>query len=467
MKVLQTVVPTAEQLRVIQDAKPGVTLIRGAAGSGKTTTALIRLSFLAEFWRSRRRRVGSADQVRILVLTYNKTLRGYIRELADQQVKEGSDLNLTVSTFGRWARSLLRDDPLVNAQSRTSKLRALGAALPLEPAFVSDEADYAVGRFRPENIDEYLTCRREQRGRAPRVDRSMREALLAEVVQPYELWKRSRGEVDWNDLAVALSRARLDRSYDVVVVDEAQDFSANEIRALMNHVATDHTVTFILDAAQRIYPRHFQWSEVGISIQPNHVFRLGNNYRNTKEIAAFAKALIDGLELTDDGTMPDFESCIDHGPRPRVVIGTFGQQMSYLIDFIDRYVNLQTESVAFLHPLGGGWFDYTRERLSAAGVGFVDMTGKADWPAGPTNVGLSTLHSAKGLEFDHVFIVGLNKETTPVGPGAEDAQLDNLRRLLAMAAGRAKTTVIVSYKPTDVSDVVRFLDASTYDLMTL
>src|SRR6266545_1655065 len=101
---MQTVVPTAEQLRVIQDAKPGVTLIRGAAGSGKTTTALLRLSFLAEFWRQRRRREGLATPVRILVLTYNRTLRGYIRDLATRQVKAGSDLDLRVSTFGKWAQ---------------------------------------------------------------------------------------------------------------------------------------------------------------------------------------------------------------------------------------------------------------------------------------------------------------------------------------------------------------------------
>jgi superfamily I DNA/RNA helicase len=286
--------------------------------------------------------------------------------------------------------------------------------------------------------------------------------LLDQVVGPYEEWKTGRGELDWNDLAIELAKAQLHDVYDVVVADEAQDFSANEVRAVMNHVAPDHSVTFILDAAQRIYPRHFRWAEIGITIQPSQVFPLKDNHRNTKEIAAFAQAIIDGLELSDDGTMPDFASCKDHGPIPQVVEGPYSAQMSYLVDYIERYVNLSSESVAFLHPLGGEWFDYTRERLTNAGIRFVDMAGQTEWPTGPTNVGLSTLHSAKGLEFDHVFIVGLNRETTPVGDDPEDAQLDNLRRLIAMAAGRAKKTVVVSYKPSDVSRIVEFFDPTTY-----
>ena len=49
-------------------------------------------------------------------------------------------------------------------------------------------------------------------------------------------------------------------------------------------------------------------------------------------------------------------------------------------------------------------------------------------------VGLSTLHSAKGLEFDHVVVLGLNGgELMPHGESEDDAQLTNYRRLVAMA----------------------------------
>ena len=78
MKALTDVNPTSEQLPIISNPQHGVTLIRGAAGSGKTTTALLMIKQLSAFWLRRRTRNHDAAPVNILVLTYNRTLRGYL-----------------------------------------------------------------------------------------------------------------------------------------------------------------------------------------------------------------------------------------------------------------------------------------------------------------------------------------------------------------------------------------------------
>ena len=82
MRVLQDIRPTAEQLVILRDAATGFRLIRGAAGSGKTTAALMRLRQLCAARAERRRRLGLPDPVRVLVLTFNRTLRGYVEHLA-------------------------------------------------------------------------------------------------------------------------------------------------------------------------------------------------------------------------------------------------------------------------------------------------------------------------------------------------------------------------------------------------
>jgi DNA helicase IV len=106
MRILPDVTPTAEQVTLVTDTKNGVLLIRGAAGSGKTTTALLRLRQLCGVWLSRRQRLDLEDPVRILVLTFNTTLEGYIEALAEDQIAENADLELRVVTFAKFARDL-------------------------------------------------------------------------------------------------------------------------------------------------------------------------------------------------------------------------------------------------------------------------------------------------------------------------------------------------------------------------
>jgi superfamily I DNA/RNA helicase len=75
---------------------------------------------------------------------------------------------------------------------------------------------------------------------------------------------------------------------------------------------------------------------------------------------------------------------------------------------------------------------------------------------------LSTLHSAKGLEFDHVIVLGLNADVTPHGAEEGDDRLAALRRLLAMGIGRARQSVIVGYKPDEASTLVQFLQPGSF-----
>jgi DNA helicase IV len=463
MRALLDVVPTDDQLAIISRIRPGVEVIRGAAGSGKTTTALLRLRAITATFVQRRRRQQSNDPVRILALTYNRTLMGYIEALAKQQDSNTAECDLQISTFARWAMTKLGGQSVLQDAEVRGKIKELGAAISLPGNFLVEEVDYVLSRFLPEQLNDYLTARRDGRGISPRVERPMRQAILKDVVEPYQSWKSQRKQMDWNDLAVSLAQQRQPPFYDIIIADETQDFSANQIRAVKNHLAEVYSLTFILDSAQRIYARGFTWQEVGVSVRPEQTHRLQLNHRNTIEIARFASGLIRNLKFDDDGTIPDFSACERHGPLPIVLKGKFSGQVKYIIQYIRNKVNLEQESVAILHPLGGEWFDFVRQQFRSAGLGFVEISRRSEWPRGSENIALSTLHSAKGLEFDHVIILGLNAETLPHGEEEDDDRLVMLRRLLAMGVGRARKSLILGYKPSDMSKLIGYFEPDTYE----
>jgi superfamily I DNA/RNA helicase len=463
VRILPLVAPTPEQLTILADNRPGFVLIRGAAGSGKTTTALLRLRQLCESWVSRHERLGLTEPVRVLVLTYNRTLEGYIAELARQQVTGHVGLQLQVLTFGKWAKDLVGDVEILDPNGTKELLRPHIGRLPAASDFLIEEVEYLLSRFPPDDLRRYLTTKRDGRGISPRIDAPLKERLLDEAIAPYIEAKTKLGVLDWNDLAVAAGEVDDVPSWDVVIIDEAQDFSANQVRAVTRHLAEPFSVTFVMDAAQRIYPRYFTWKEVGVTLAKT--YPLKKNYRNTRQIAAFARPLVEGLPLDGDGALPDFTSCTSTGPLPLVVAGRYSEQLDYILGRLLETVDFAKESVVFLQPRGGNWFTYLQSRLRQAGIPFTVLTRVSEWPGGPEAVALCTLHSAKGLEFDHVVMPGLNGEVTPHGDEEGDVHLDALRRLIAMGVGRARKSVAIGFKPDDPSTVLSLLKPDTYELV--
>lgn len=459
MKVLPSVPASKEQLPLVLNDLAGVAVIRGAAGSGKTTTALLRLRQLTGVRLHRRERLGLMEPVRVLVVTYNKSLSGYIQRLAEEQITSSVHLELEVSTFAKWARGFFPTYTLQVDDRRETRLIGLGSQLGFDSRFLLGEVDYALGRFHPDEMSKYATTQRDGRGTVPRVNR---QAVLEQVLLPYLQWKQESGAKDWHDLAVdVLSASSME--YDLIIVDEAQDFTANQLRSLIHHAAASASVTFVLDTMQRIYPSFFTWRELGLDASKFVLNdRLRQNRRNTRQIAAFARPLVSDLTVDENGELPDFSAALADGARPQMHGGTYSSQLDQMVKYI-KAVDTTRENVGILHPKGHGWFNATRARLRQERIDFVELAQNSFWPQGDINVGLSTLHSAKGLEFDHVMIAGVTARTAQAPADDEHTATQSMRRLMAMGAGRARVGLLVLHDPRELAPVLNYLDPATYD----
>jgi DNA helicase-2/ATP-dependent DNA helicase PcrA len=70
-------------------------------------------------------------------------------------------------------------------------------------------------------------------------------------------------------------------------------------------------------------------------------------------------------------------------------------------------------------------------------------------PVGPNTVTLMTIHSAKGKEFDHVYVVGLAEDVLPsfqsLKAGEQSAEMEEERRNCFVAITRAREWLWLSY----------------------
>lgn len=73
-------------------------------------------------------------------------------------------------------------------------------------------------------------------------------------------------------------------------------------------------------------------------------------------------------------------------------------------------------------------------------------TDQDDTDTGEASITLMTVHAAKGLEFNNVFIVGVEEELFPSAMSCDSpAEIEEERRLLYVAITRAKTNCTISY----------------------
>lgn len=251
----------------------------------------------------------------------------------------------------------------------------------------------------------------------------------------------------------------LSPQYDAILVDEGQDFSDNMYRILtatLNPVANHLTVA--LDENQNIYRKKASWKEVGVQAR-GRTHRISSVYRNTVEIAGFADRFIRVRSgSTDDPNerqqvlFPDFYDF--HGPAPDIIqLASYGEIAESVAEQARSIVEsercpLSEIAVIYAKKSTGGGTPALIPQMMESALGkrgvlcswvSEGIYSKRSYDITTNRIAISTIHSAKGLDYAHAFIVGLDL--------LDESRWskDQIESLTYVAITRARYRVIIPY----------------------
>lgn len=433
------------QHKLASGDRSGPVRVLGGAGTGKTVLAMHRAKWLAE----NRTQTGQ----KVLFTTFTKNLAADIEQNLRTLCSSDAMSKLEVRNLDAWVNAFMRgrklEHRIVYDRKQDAALQAWQAALAAKDSkqdlpdnFYEQELEQVVLAQGITTLDQYRTARRTGRGVV--LSRAKRDAVWT-VFEEYrgQLASRKLKEVDdaYREVGDLLSAApETAAQYSAIVVDETQDFGPQALRLLRAMVAHNpNDLFFVGDGHQRIYNRNkAAMSKCGIDIRGRSK-KLYLNYRTTDEIRRQAVALLEGVEVDDldDGhdETQRYRS-VSHGPAPLVmdVKGMEGAGQETL-----NFVRQWTASQAGDHPLTFcviASSEKNRDALSsflqAAGLRCLTISAQSNHADAHEVVHMSTMHRAKGLEFDCVVVVA------PVSylGNAEDTATQ--RKLLYVALTRAK-----------------------------
>ena len=434
----------------------GPAKITGGAGTGKTVVLIHRARLLAQ------QLVDSGEPGRVLVATYTTSLAKNLTKVLGTFCDPEQLRRLHITTVDALARQVLtaadvKLRPVDGDELRDIAEEAAGMAgldnLGLDHRFLVAEWEQVVLARDINTLPEYAMTPRPGRGR--RLTRPERKDVWAALERvTAELASRRRATyVQLASLAAQSMSARETGQYRHAVIDEAQDLHPAQWRLLRACVPSGPNDLFIAgDAHQRIYDHRVSLTSVGIETR-GRSRRLKINYRTSQSILAVARGILRGEKVDDlDGELEaevGYRSAFD-GPAPEIErFVTPAEEAEHVVDVVESWLTHGVSPSAIgIVARTGLMLQPVRDEMTRRGVGSSEVS-----DAQPSGVRLSTMHSAKGLEFERLAVVSVNRDALPlpiaVTPAAEDErqhELDVLRErcLLYVACTRARDELVVT-----------------------
>jgi superfamily I DNA/RNA helicase len=448
-----------KQRKLVRMNANGPVRVLGGAGTGKTVVAMHRARYLAE-------EVFTARDDRILLTTFTRNLATDISQnLRKLCTDEGAWARIEVQHLDGWVHNFLRTQgyrPEVVYDEENEWWRnaiALGqASTGLPENFYRIEWEYVIQAQNVTSLDDYLTVPRV--GRGTRLSRETKKKVWP-VFQEYRVQLNEHGRKEYVDLIrdarQIIEHKKLQLPYRAVIVDEAQDMSAEAFRLLRALVPPGDDDLFVVgDAHQRIYRHRVTLSKCGIDIRGRGK-KLKVNYRTTDEIRRFAVRLLEGRQIDDlDGGEDDQQGymSLTHGITPEVkVLSSAGDEVSFVREHIAELTSDGTplESICVVARTNNLVKMYS-EHLRSSGMDVYEIRRDAAEQRDRPGVRVATMHRVKGLEFEHIIIAGTNRGVMPLeyalgkadDPVTQRQSEVGERALLYVALTRAKRSSLIT-----------------------
>lgn len=478
-----------EQKRIIQLKPSGHTMVKGVAGSGKTTVAVHRIPFLLNHY-------CFAENDSILMVTYNKLLINYIKyiyEKIDEEEKEYNTSFLAVS--GKDRLDIETIDGIMYKyfcnyrKENKSKLKVIDnnrekysilAACISEMSKVYENIsllDQRYASFLLDEIDWIKSCRYmelEEYQDADRIGRTNKQSsdgpqklmknsttrkAIFELMELYNRRLGEKGYIDFKDMAyIAYNQAKkkINKKYTHIIIDESQDLTRVQLEFLKLLLLEKEysSIMFVCDTAQSIYPHSWlvkgrSFTSIGFDMTGKSN-SLSKNYRTTTQIAEAAYSLIENdKNIIEDENFVQ-PSLIDRqGSYP--VCRYFrneADEANFVVNEIkNNLINKYRKRDIAVVAKNRNLLKYIKEKMDDAGIEN-EIINKAEGNFEEDNVRLLTMHSIKGLEFKVVFIIGMNKGIIPyvTYQGLDEASLQESvdRKLLYVGMTRANELLYIT-----------------------
>ena len=472
-----------EQRRIVELEPNGHMMVKGVAGSGKTTVAVRRISFLQNHY-------SPEEEDTILLVTYNKTLLHYIKyqyhKLAeeeqnyeklfsnDSEVKIVTIDSIMYKYFTQYMRrmklslktsnNLLEHKIMVKAiHSAQQKYPKNKIITPKNSVFLLDEVTW-ISACQIEDLETYQQIDRIGRatganGTPQKLSKNsdIRESIF-ELMETFNDMLAKEGYVTFKQMnLMALQEAQQINhgKYTHIIIDESQDLTKVQlefIKCIYREKAYS-SILFVADNTQSIYSQSWlgkgrPYTSIGYDMSGKSRM-LSKNYRTTTEISKAAFQLIENDSTIN--TNIDFvkPSLIDrHGHPPIYRFFTTNQdQISFLLKEIQILTNDYLPSEICIVAKEKRLIESMSQGLASAGIACeILQSSEANFES--DKVKLVTMHSIKGLEFKVIFLIDLNDGVIPNSKlyelDDEETMESEERKLLYVGMTRASELLYMS-----------------------